>query len=89
MTASNPILIAANNFEVKSLSKAPYKLAITCYSYISYNSGFGIWDKTAMGWVSMDNEGSRPVPTSYTKKKIASLACSQGLYEGYRIVKPS
>lgn len=83
-------LIPCANFEVRSLAG---KMVPFPNGYVPL-SGFGIWDKEAKGWVCM----SKPLRTRtghlvdvpYTNKRmwIIKEAIAEGLWSGYRIVKP-
>lgn len=89
MNAEPKTLVPASNFEVRSLRgvEVHYLGGYFCMD------GFGIWDKTAQAWVNMSKprlvRGQQVyLPYSLERKHVVQEAVSQGLYAGYRLVRP-
>lgn len=81
-------LIPATNFEVKNLKGFIIPFKTPLFQGHLVMSGFGIWDKSANAWVSMESTDSltgMAVPTQY-KKSTCELAIKGGLYSGYDLV---
>jgi len=78
-------LIPTSNFEVRKFESRYVK---SNSGHLLISSQWAIWDLSANGWVCMGREQDGVMlPYSLGSKKVTKEAISQGLYNGYTVLK--